>query len=516
MRKILHVWLVALIVLTSCQKVEQFSEQAPVQEKSMLQNSVERIPFGLESLTASDAQTVAVLFSEKQFKVQKTPMVSTATRSGSEQEVITNESGEIIAYVVNYEDGGFCLVSATTQLNPILAYNDTGAFDVSVIDNSGLSIWVSDLCTAYENTELLSDEEQFAISQEWMEYQEALGIVDDVIVSNTSDYSDPDMYAAFNEKMGQYGAESGYSAYPLSQATNALPSYTLSLFKSAATYYGCPEQYAIVVIEPTYEYKEVGPLVTTNWYQRGIYNDCVPDEDPAGCVAIAMTQIMNYHRYPNYFDWDAIAEEGIECSQFVYDVGVAAETKYGANGSSSTINKASDALNNYGYTTEIYEDSDLSVKNEIINYKRPVYLRGQSSGFIFLDDGHAWLCSGATSYDETKIYKLYTIKKTSSNDYYYSDQNDSYSDYYYNKTTYHHNWGWGLYSGNGWYEDLYPVNDSTGDYYVHNTKAMQIIRPEDNIEDDNNDIDDDDGIVDFIPIDSLPVIVIPPSIYNVN
>ncbi len=507
MRKILHVWLVALIVLTSCQKVEQFSEQVPVQEKSMLQNSVERIPFGLESLTASDAQTVAVLFSEKQFKVQKTPMVSTATRSGSEQEVITNESGEVIAYVVNYEDGGFCLVSATTQLNPILAYNDTGAFDVSVIDNSGLSIWVSDLCTAYENTELLSDEEQFAISQEWMEYQEALGIVDDVIVSNTSDYSDPDMYAAFMEKMSQYGAESGYSAYPLSQAINALPSYTLSLFKSAAAYYGCPEQYAIVVIEPTYELSTYGPLVTTNWHQEGIYNDCIPNEDYAGCVAIAMAQIMNYHRYPNYFDWDAIAEEGIECSQFIYDVGVAAEMDYGANGSASNITKAKAALNGFGYTATKYSESGLSVMDEIVNYQRPVYIRGVHNGD---EVGHAWLCSGYKSYKDYRIYRLYTIKQSSSSGYYYSDQNDSYDSSLSFTPSYHLNWGWSDSSGNGWYSDLYSTKYNSG-YYDTDRQMLQIIRPE---EDSNED--DDDGIVDFIPIDSLPVIVIPPSIYNIN
>ena len=47
-------------------------------------------------------------------------------------------------------------------------------------------------------------------------------------------------------------------------------------------------------------YEAVSPLLTTKWGQGYPYNGLCPDYDndraAAGCVAVAMAQIMNYHR----------------------------------------------------------------------------------------------------------------------------------------------------------------------------------------------------------------------------
>jgi hypothetical protein len=47
---------------------------------------------------------------------------------------------------------------------------------------------------------------------------------------------------------------------------------------------------------------QVGPLLTTNWHQRGPYNDLCPmgngGRSVVGCVPLAAAQIMNYHEHP--------------------------------------------------------------------------------------------------------------------------------------------------------------------------------------------------------------------------
>ena len=43
---------------------------------------------------------------------------------------------------------------------------------------------------------------------------------------------------------------------------------------------------------------QVEPLIQTTWSQTSPYNDQCPDNMLAGCVAIAMAQVMNYHKYP--------------------------------------------------------------------------------------------------------------------------------------------------------------------------------------------------------------------------
>lgn len=52
-----------------------------------------------------------------------------------------------------------------------------------------------------------------------------------------------------------------------------------------------------------------GPLLTTNWYQGGHFNDYCPD-DPStgiksdvGCVATAMAQIVNYWKHPGHIEF---------------------------------------------------------------------------------------------------------------------------------------------------------------------------------------------------------------------
>ena len=183
---------------------------------------------------------------------------------------------------------------------------------------------------------------------------------------------------------------------------------------------------------------EVGPLLTTSWFQSAPYNYECPSGYGgvtcySGCVAMAAVQIMNHHEWPPYgvgehtywwdgdnagggtnaqylsadfsdaYDWANMpdscdlgcsGEEETAVAELSYEVGVAFEMDYGTDGSGTWTYYALTALPAYfRYDTAIdqeYRNAHSSttwfdlVKDEI-NADRPILYRVQ---------GHAIVCDG--------------------------------------------------------------------------------------------------------------------------
>jgi hypothetical protein len=159
----------------------------------------------------------------------------------------------------------------------------------------------------------------------------------------------------------------------------------------------------------------------------------------AGCVAVAMSQIMKYHRWPvsgtgshsytdaNFgvqsvdfsktnYDWDnmlgiynstATDLQDTAVARLIYQCGVAVSMAYSVTGSSSTIGKAYDAfVNHFGYDTDIqrydrpyYNIGEWAkiIKDELDN-ARPVYYSANSDA-----GGHAFVCDG---YDSNAMFHI--------------------------------------------------------------------------------------------------------------
>lgn len=66
--------------------------------------------------------------------------------------------------------------------------------------------------------------------------------------------------------------------------------------------------------EPSYDVEKeryivehIRPMLTTKWHQKSPFSDLTPGNYPAGCVAIAVAQIMAYHEYPRDFcNWASV------------------------------------------------------------------------------------------------------------------------------------------------------------------------------------------------------------------
>lgn len=194
----------------------------------------------------------------------------------------------------------------------------------------------------------------------------------------------------------------------------------------------------------TYELKvpDVSPLITSIWDQGSPYNDRCPDKAPSGCVATAMSQVMNYHRYPHSgvgyfsyisrtnkyncsynfanadFDWSKIKgrytsfgvqEERAEVADLTYACGVSVGMDYDYNGSGAYMSDVPYALINFfnynknvTYRSRMYYDSaewyDI-LCNELKN-GRPVIYGGVDPGM----GGHAFIIDGCAA--QTEMFHL--------------------------------------------------------------------------------------------------------------
>lgn len=228
--------------------------------------------------------------------------------------------------------------------------------------------------------------------------------------------------------------------------------------------------------------KSVEPLIKTKWGQGSPYNSKIRDNKgpiiaPAGCVATAMAQVMNYHKWPingtsqksyyyggfskyisadfanTKYDWanmlnyywtnsDTTLESSRAVATLMFHCGVSVGMKYEKDGSGAFSEDAKNALVRYfGYdsnmeyiTPDNYTPSQWKYQMiQEIDANRPVLISGRNN-----EIGHAYIADG---YDRYNFIHL--------------------------------NWGWdGIYNG---YFEIDPLDGST--YYIPNSMIIGIQKP---------------------------------------
>lgn len=388
-----------------------------------------------------------------EWTVQRIPLSAfkLQTRSGGEA-----EAGDAI-YVVNFDnDEGFAILSADDRLpDNVIAMSSKGSIIVDIepyIDDED-SLTLEDLYVPEDDDYLL-------------------GSVDPnrVIGGLVTNY--------VRGKIGTIGIAPGKDGNILIPPSNPI------------TY--------------SYQYKTVEyipEMLTTTWHQRSPYNDKCPnryyyrgflgitytaikpydfdavgewgsdfirDEDlAAGCVAIAVAQILAYNEYPALSDvlgenveedWEwlladhyaipdpdeeaeAIARQNELYAKLVHKVGVGCDMNYGfyKQQSFTTPAAARRYLISLGYANVCQYNDLLCVidRDIVINQLRdgiPVFI-GAISGVI---DGHAWVIDG---------YKLRCHVRTGRN----SDGEIVSSEVVGTNHYVHCNWGWRNAQNNGWF-----------------------------------------------------------------
>lgn len=181
----------------------------------------------------------------------------------------------------------------------------------------------------------------------------------------------------------------------------------------------------------------VDPLIKTRWQQEAPFNNDVQKDDKGkpylvGCVAITMTQIMRYYKYPTVgkgsnsysmngetlsadfsvspYQWDKMLpiyekgkytdEEAKAVSELMRQVGISVNMDYKPGFSSSYTMSAQNALiNNFGYnpnmnryTRNYYSEQEwMDMVYKELSEQRPIYYSGNDSKW---ENGHAFVIDG--------------------------------------------------------------------------------------------------------------------------
>ena len=344
-----------------------------------------------------------------------------------------NEQGETVFYIANYSDGGWCIVSASKNLYPIMAHNETGRFEITSDMPPTLEMWLYGASYAVNKSYTLPEDSIASARHEWVKYTKKIpslksrSYVDDY-AEHPYDNIPVEEYVKLkkiaNDSIHAW-VDRGWKVTPMTQEFLDEDPY-IAQFAEGAIY----PQYYDAYAEFTYmiEYDTSArywvKTVKSEWVQDMGFNQVFPmlkygnDSVRAvvGCGPLAVGQIMRYFKYPNNFDWDKmpLTYPTQTTSNFLYTIAKRCGAKFKVDGNgnpqtSITLEKARMALTLYGYNSS--KIKSLSQSTSAADYyslscDAPVLVRGDVDGD---NSGHEWIITGNDLIVLTSYKEYYTF-----------------------------------------------------------------------------------------------------------
>lgn len=379
---------------------------------------------------------------------------------------IIDKLGNPAIYVINYaDDSGFVLVSATKKFTPVLAYSQSGNYSIAGLAPDGVRSWQNGMISAIAAVDSLPNDSTDRYVDQWNGYTQLDTSATAEINPNIGEEDfDPDK--VYQQKEAEF-IKAGYIIHHIGDEVITGDHAIDEQLRGEAEYDTYPDyrwqNYAIVLEWTVSTDETVNNFMQSKWGQgsstipaiyNNDYNQYCPVIDGkcalAGCVPVAIGQIMRYYEYPgNLGNWDDMPYlyATTTTAKLLRAIGDATNVQYSLEGSGSTLSSAVSYLNKY-FSTQTYNYSfDLVFDN--ITEKKPVFLKATLTDTEGHKGGHAFLCTGGSKRTSVTYYSLYTFvgKYTYSKVYGPLCMNQQQEGYAYL------NWGW-----NGWYDGMYSSN----------------------------------------------------------
>ena len=459
--------IIVILMVMSCERNINIPIDASLTSETEHTNQVEQGPF----VTMEKALNTADLFMGSNGAVANTR--STVTESPGPSTVHTMEKdGKPMMYVVNYDKGGFAIISATRDYMPILAYSEDGYFDVSSIQG-GLSLWVDETMTAVEASGEQADSVKTAMNRLWRVYEEddAKSAISAIPTRSTSSTGYDAYIERCEELMNEYW-DDGWNFTSLDNARYVFEDAGfLDVYEQlcySAEFNNSEPSNSIVGWKMGSSTESYGPMLQTQWHQDTPFNNLCGGYS-AGCGAIAFAQVMKYHEYPQQityngypFTWSSIPNNpssSSDQSKLIKAIGVTTNMRYWSVGSWTTPDELEEGIEAFGYTVTRQNNNNNSVEREILRNHRPVIMLGNNTNLSilpgsaeYIGNSHYWVADGARR-TESNVFMVFAEWQPNdcgefTQSYYSIDDPLIISGT--SSLFYYYNWGWGGVD-DGWY-----------------------------------------------------------------
>lgn len=347
------------------------------QEGKILLEEIKLETSDQHSVTALDAATVALKQLGRDIK---------KGRSASNYNISTvkDENGEPALYIVNFDNnGGFVVVSAKREINPVLAWNTEGQY-VNTL-NSGVQIWQDHMVKAIQNADAQEDSVKQINKRIWASM--ANEKVPEAITPMSANSSDEWTIAQqiLREHLMEWKND-GVDCYPLKDWEPRLQHYG-----PEKTYRNFDWEECAYVVERVSNVRKDDIFIKTKWGQEYGFNYYCPKQNGqwplAGCVPVACGQLMYYYRFPSNYDWDNMAlNSATDASALlIAELGDAMNAKYGIDRTDVYIEECIKYLKSIGYNC--HEEMSLNVakmEQSMLNHK-PILMRLTREDDYFID-----------------------------------------------------------------------------------------------------------------------------------
>ena len=404
-------------------------------------------------------------------------------------ETIYDDNQKPLVYVVNRpQNGGFMIISATKNYDPILAYNTTGHFSVGGEKPDGLKMWQEGTLNAVKASDTFRQNVKQNYRRLWRQYEEET--MANAKISRSPDILTPEESQALNKlrqvvekKKGELAAR-GYIIYGFDGSITGdeakddeIRDYVKGAIHPEYEKYWKALSFVACDHGPDEEV-HTGNFLKTKWGQNYPFNMSFPMVNGGralvGCGSVALGQVLRYFEYPKTFNWSAMPNESATktTSDFLYDVAKRSKAQFGGNGTSTYFSDTYQALLSYGYTAKIVNYGDVYPLADLLKM-RPIIISGVKPG---QNVGHAWICCGCDYvYYDSEEYEIWTyIRRTE-----FGQMYKFIHGYPMSSTLVYMNWGWnGTDDGYYSYESLTPKYNTVYDNrYVERRRLILDINP---------------------------------------
>lgn len=367
---------------------------------------------------------------------------------------IKDDNGNDAIYVVNFaNDGGFVLVSAVKNIQPILAYSNSGYFSLTSDAPLGLKNWRDMTVNVIKESSLQPIDSIRKFRTLWKQYEK------DKVLSYFSRSEDlyQQLQAQVMDSISKWNASSNqevlYVGDPITGDSDRDNAIWQDLLSSIwPEYEDYAESLTVGVQTTTSSVVDKGVELETKWDQTLAYCTSfpkIPTSDGGqkyaspGCTTVAAAQVMHYHNYPESILWNDMPHNSGNqiISNFFYELATKARNydyfEYEEIGTAISFYAMTNVIKSYGYNAEKIRNFSYSILHHNIENNLPVIVDNKMYDNNNNSAMHAFVISKYRDYNyliERKVYSYTDPYRL--NECYYNCESIT-------NRFYLVNWGWG-------------------------------------------------------------------------